>query len=206
VDYQIFVPRVDMSLSKMLFISYLLLTFVLPMENYLYFRPVLQKRKEKSAAGVAVIAVIGLLIVITLFVVGIYGLNGAADEPMTTIAIMRYIRLPFGVLERFDVLMIWFLMIGCFVLVCQTLYCAGYLFCRVCKRGRLVWVLLFALLLSLCIVLFLRSYENGLLSFVCYGIMMDVPLSIILPLLGVFVNYCYGKLEMSETESEAVEE
>lgn len=191
VDYQVFVPKVDMSFGKMLLHSYLLLVFVLPMENYLYLRPNLQKHKGTNGTAPAVIVTIALGVLITLFMLGIYGLNGAADEPMTTIAIMRYIRLPFGVLERFDVLMIWFLMVGCFVLICQTLYCAGHIFCSIWKKSSLVWVLLRVLLLSLVVVVVMRSYENGLLTFLCYGAIVDVPLSILLPLLGIGMNKFY---------------
>ncbi len=197
VDYGIFLPKAEMSLGKILCYSYMLLVLVLPVENYLYLRPYLRQHKEKNNTGVAVIITIALGILLTLFMLGIYGMHGAAGEPMTTIAIMRYIRLPFGVLERFDVLMIWFLMIGCFVLICQTLYFAGYIFCKGLHKKASVWILLAILILSLGVVVYVRTYENGLLTFLCYGAITDIPLSIILPVMGVAVNHFYAKEEVS---------
>lgn len=194
VDYRVFVPRADMSWKQLLLYGYLLLTFVLPMENYLFLRPDLQHYK-KNRTGIAVIATIALGIVIALFMLGIYGVNGAAEERMTTIAIMRYIRLPFGIVERFDVLMIWFFIIGCFILICQTLYFAGHIFSRVCRKKMTIWILILVLILSLAIVCNVRTYENGLLSFICYGAILDIPTSILLPLFGLGVNYFYAEGE-----------
>lgn len=122
VDYSVFVPHVSMSFGKLLLCSYTLLTFILPVENYLYLQPHLREHSiVKKKGKAALVFVIALAVVITLFVLGIFGVHGAAGEEMVTIAIMRYIRLPFGVLERFDMLMVWFFMTGCFILICSTL-------------------------------------------------------------------------------------
>jgi len=192
VDYETFVPKVDKSFSNLLLYAYMLLVFVLPMENYLYLRPNLRRNKEHNRSCFAVIFVIALAIVITLFILGIYGLQGASDQPLLTIDIMRYIRLPFGVLERFDVLMIWFFMIGCFVLICELLYFGKFIFCRRIKGALPIGVLLVLLALSLVIVIGVRNYNNALLTFICYGAVMDVPLSIILPILGIGINTLYS--------------
>lgn len=195
VDYGIFVPQVDKTFRKLLLYGYMLLVFVLPVENYLYLRPALRQHKERNHSCIAVILTVFLAIVITLFIIGIYGLRGAADNPLTIIDIMRYIQLPFGVLERFDVLMIWFFMIGCFLLICGTLYFAKHIFCRMWNKSRSVWVLFGVLFLALLIVLCVREYDNALLTFICYGAVMDVPLSVVLPLLGIGINQLYSKEE-----------
>lgn len=39
VDYSVFLPHLDMSYGRFLLCGYLLLTFLLPVENYLYMRP-----------------------------------------------------------------------------------------------------------------------------------------------------------------------
>lgn len=192
VDYDVFVPKVDKSFGSLLLYGYVLLVFVLPVENYLYLRPTLRQHKERNHSCIAVILTVVLAIIITLFIIGIYGLRGAADNPLTVIDIMRYIQLPFGVLERFDVLMIWFFMIGCFLLICGTLYFAKHIFCRLWNTSGSVWVLFGVLLLALLIVLYVREYDNVLLTFICYGAVMDVPLSIILPLLGIGINQLYS--------------
>lgn len=197
VDYKVFLPRVDVSWEELLRYSYLLLVFVLPMEYYLYLRPYRCNNHEKRRVGVVVIVSIALSILLTLFMLGIYGVHGASEEPMTTIAIMRYIRLPFGVLERFDVLMIWFLMIGCFVLICQTLYFSAYILCKALGKSSTLWFLVGILIFALGVVFYVRTYGNGLLTFLCYGALMDIPLSIILPIFGILLNHFYVKEEVS---------
>ena len=205
VDYKVFVPKIDISFERLMLYGYVLLTVILPMENYLYLRPDLQIHKKKNCTGIAVIAAIAFAIIITLFILGIYGVNGAADEPMTTIAIMRYIRLPFGVLERFDVLMIWFFVIGCFVLICQMLFFAGFIFDKMSKGKNTIWILFLVLFLSLGIVWKVRTYENGWLPFLCYGAVLDIPISVILPLLGLLVNRFYVREEDTGMVSEEKE-
>lgn len=194
VDYGVFLPKADLSFGRILLYSYLLLTFLLPMENYLYLRPDLKTQKKKTKHMVlSVLWVLLLCIIITLFILGIYGIHGAANDSMTTISIMRYIRLPFGVLERFDVLMIWFFMTGCFVLVCGTLYFAGHIFQKIWGGVKRIWALILVLVLAVGIVAWTREYDNALLIFICYGAVTDVPLSILLPLLGVGVDKLYSE-------------
>ena len=205
VEYKVFVPKIDISFERLMLYGYVLLTVILPMENYLYLRQDLQIHKKKNCAGIAVLAVIAFAIIITLLILGIYGVNGAADEPMTTIAIMRYIRLPFGVLERFDVLMIWFFVIGCFVLICQMLFFAGFIFDKMSKGKNTIWILFLVLFLSLGIVWKVRTYENGWLPFLCYGAVLDIPISVILPLLGLLVNHFYVREEDTGMVSEEKE-
>lgn len=188
VDYRVFVPQSDKGFSKLLLYGYMLLTFVLPVENYLYLRPSLRQHEEKNKTAIAVICTVALASLITLFILGIYGVRGAAGNPLTVVDIMRYIELPFGVLERFDVLMVWFFVIGCFVLICQTLYFAGHIAGRLCKKSVTMWMLVLFLALALVVVWYLRDYDNALLTFICYGAVMDVPLSIVLPLVGLGIN------------------
>lgn len=208
VDYSIFVPHISMPLGRLLLYSYTLLAFVLPVENYLYLRPylgehsiVVEKKKtqdsgeeeyrfHKKKSNVwmsygALLFVIALAVVITLFILGIFGVHGAAGEEMVTIAIMRYIRLPFGVLERFDMLMIWFFMTGCFILICSTLYYLGHLLRILCGRIKRIWLLLAMLVLAVGIVVFLPGYSHTLMLFRHYGAVIDIPLSILMPVLGI---------------------
>lgn len=122
-----------------------------------------------------------LMPVLTLLIQGIYGLRGAGEEEMLTISIMRYIRLPFGVLERFDVLMVWFFMTGCFVLIMGTLYQMEIMLQKLflsIRRSRMAALsLLAAWLLAVC----LPSYRQTLAGFLGYGVFVDIPLSLLLP-------------------------
>ena len=206
VDYTVFVPQFTMSAWTMLLYSYALLTFILPVENYLYLRPVLREHRlitEKNPDGegrgrilkkrrtnvwvsyMAIWFVIALSAVLSLFMLGIYGVRGAGNEEMVTIAIMRYIRLPLGVLERFDVLMVWFFMTGCFLLICSTLFYAGSLFRILCNHIKRIWLLLTVLVLAVIAVVLLPEYGHTLIIFLCYGAALDIPLSLLVPLLGM---------------------
>lgn len=213
VDYAVFVPHLAMPFGRLLLYGYALLTFIQPMENYLYLRPVLsegnkhgdtsfrginaisryfRKRSLQFRVIVAELFVIFLAVVISLFILGIYGVNGGGSEEMVTIAIMRYIRLPLGILERFDVLMVWFFMTGCFVLLCNSLYHAGYLFKELCgkkKSGLLVIILV----LAGGLVLLLPEYSDTLMLFLCYGAVLDIPLSILVPLAGLGLSEIHLK-------------
>lgn len=214
VDYSIFVPRFTMPIGTLLLYSYALLTFILPVENYLYLRPALRRnrlvkerntdteedngelKKRKNHVWIsygAVWFVIALSVVLSLFMLGIYGIRGAGNEEMVTIAIMRYIRLPFGVLERFDVLMVWFFMTGCFLLICGTLFYAGSLLKILCGRIKRIWLLLTALVLALLAVVLLPGYGQTLLLFLCYGAILDIPLSLLIPLLGMGLSETHLK-------------
>lgn len=209
VDYTVFLPHLDMSMGKLLLCGYMLLTFLLPVENYLYLRPFLRvpralegdktaEEKRGKYSGTrsffAILITVFFMVILSLLLIGIYGVKGAGQEEMVTIAIMRYIRLPFGVLERFDVLMLWFFMTGCFVLICQTLYLSGYLLSQVFPKIKRIYLLGAVVILVLAAVAFLPEYSVVLSFFLRYGAYADVPLSIIMPLLGfVFLRDESGK-------------
>lgn len=183
VDDGIFFPHMGMSFGKMLFYAYGLLTFILPVENYLYWKPNLNRKKGSVKwMYTSTLAVLILLCVLTLLLDGIFGIHGAGKEEMLTIAIMRYIRLPFGVLERFDMLMLWFFMTGCFVLICSTLYQIGDLFAVFFKNVKRIWVLLGVSVVVWFAAARLPDYPDTLLLFLYYGAWIDVPLSLLLPL------------------------
>lgn len=209
VDVSIFRPQWTISFATLLFRGYLLLPFLLPVENYILLRPFLQeagmtgkehedrKRHCGSPSFFAVIGTVLLVCILTLFILGIYGVQGAGQEEMLTVAIMRYIRLPLGFIERVDVLLVWFFMISCFVLIGQTLYFSAMLLEMVFTRARRILLLAMLLAVALIIVAFLPGYDGALWLYRSYGAVMDVPLSVILPVFGVLVMQVY-----SETENE----
>ena len=209
VDVSIFRPQWTISFATLLFRGYLLLPFLLPVENYILLRPFLQetgrtgkehgdrKRHCGSPSFFAVIGTVLLVCILTLFILGIYGVQGAGQEEMLTVAIMRYIRLPLGFIERVDVLLVWFFMIGCFVLIGQTLYFSAMLLEMVFTRARRILLLAILLIVALVIVAFLPGYGGTLWLYRSYGAVMDVPLSVILPVFGILVMRVY-----SETKNE----
>lgn len=186
-----FLPQLNRNIGELVICGYLLLTFLLPVENYVYLKPYVIKKKspssnEKKRTGYwCVLGMILFVILSSLLVIDIYGVNGAATEEMVTIGIMRYIRLPFGVLERFDVLMVWFLMSGCFILICNTIYFASIYLKRLLKNSWEKFVLPVVLVTSWLALQWLPDYKGILSWFLQYGAFVDVPLSLVLPYVGL---------------------
>ena len=193
VNFDVFFPRQDMSLGKLLMYGYVLLVLVLPMEQFLYLRPSLGIHEGKKRIWVCVIGAIFLGVLMTFFALGIYGVNGAAKNPMTPTTIMSYISLPFGILERFDVIILPFFIIGCFLLICETLYFAKYIIDCLREKKTSLWALVFLLLPVLLIVAVVGTYENALMTYGCYAAIIDIPLSLILPVLGMGIATLYER-------------
>lgn len=201
VDFASFLPQMEMPLWKMVLFAYGLTAFAVPIEQFIFLCPNLVKRQEKPeeekeddfpkqwfASFRALVFTMGISIILTMFILGIYGVNGAALEEMVTVDIMRYIRLPMGVLERFDVLMIWFFMLGCFILICSSLFFGGHFAVKLNKGKRIYW-LLGMIACSLLIVLWLPDYKETVWIFLLSGALIDLPLSILLPLVETLLPY-----------------
>lgn len=182
VEWQIFVPRYDIPFLNLFLYAYFMLVFLLPVENYFYLRPCLADEKGQKSYY-AVIATVAVIILLSFALLGIYGVHGAAHEEMLTIAIMRYIKLPFRILGRFDSLVVWFFMTGCFVLISQTLYFTGYLLSALFPGAKRFWIIVVASALALVVPVFLPDYQIMLPLYMQYGALVDLPLSLIMPLL-----------------------
>ena len=182
ISWDVWVPEGEMPVWKMLLYGYLLLVCVLPAENYLQLKKVYNKKDSTVVSYGGLVAMLVLICVLSMIIVGIYGVHGAAGEGMVTISIMRYIRMPFGVLERFDMLMIWFFMTGCFVLICNTLFFAGNRYREAFGGKGVCWVMLGAMAFALLVAYRFPKYDVSILWFVWYGACVDLPLSVILPL------------------------
>lgn len=171
----------NMSVYRMLLYSYGLLTFVTPVEIYPRLKLNMDNNKGSNIRiYMSVMAMVILTGVLSLLMAGIYGVNGIGHESMASIAIMRYIELPLGVLQRFDVLMVWFFMTGCFAFFCSTLfYIRNELFKVVSEKACRI-VLAVILLAAYVIAVMIPEYKDILGAFVVYGAVIDIPMSIIL--------------------------
>lgn len=182
IEWRIFVPQYDMSFLNLFLYAYFMLVFLLPVENYFYLRPCLADEKGQKSYY-AVIGTVAVIIILSFALIGIYGVHGAGEEEMLTIAIMRYIKLPFRILGRFDSLVVWFFITGCFVLISQTLYFTGYLLSALFPRAKRFWITVVAAALALVVPVFLPDYQIMLPLYMQYGALVDLPLSLIMPLL-----------------------
>lgn len=182
VDWHIFVPKCEMPVLMLFLYAYFMLAFLLPVENYFYLKPCLADQKGHNLYY-AVMGTVAVIILLTFALLGIYGVHGAADEEMLTIVIMRYVSLPFGILERLDSLVVWFFMTGCFVLISQTLYFTGYLLSALFPKAKRLWIIVAVALAGLVVPIFIPDYETVLPLYMQYGALIDLPLSLIMPLL-----------------------
>ncbi|MBQ8084553.1 MAG: GerAB/ArcD/ProY family transporter [Lachnospiraceae bacterium] len=172
---------VNMSVSQMLLNSYALLTFIVPVEIYPELRLRLGKdNSSKFKFYISVFFVIILEVILSVLMAGIYGINGISAEPMATVSIMRYIELPLGILQRFDVLMVWFFMTGCFALLCSSLFYIRRKLKMIVAEKSVVFVLAFILAAACLIAYMCPGYKDMVGLFVVYGALADVPLSIIM--------------------------
>ena len=183
ISWNVWVPKGDMSTCKMILYAYLLLTCVLPAENYLQLKKAYNKRHTAVLSYGGMVVTLLLVAFLAMVIAGIYGIHGAAGEEMVTISIMRYIRMPFGILERFDMLMIWFFMTGCFVLICNTLFFVGQSYRTAFGEKGICPVMLAALAFALLAAYGFPKYDISIVWFMWYGACIDLPLSIILPIL-----------------------
>ena len=179
MEWRLLIPHGNIN-AGLLLRCYALLTFLVPVEIY----PQLNLNTEREGTSqlkiyIQVMLMIILVAVLSLLMAGIYGLNGMAEEPMISVAIMRYIELPLGVLQRFDVLMVWFFMTGVFAIISGVLFrIRKQLFKLVSKRvGEILLLIIAVATLFMC--LRLPEYRTLLNAFVVYGAFVDVPLSIL---------------------------
>ena len=158
---------------------YALLTFVVPVEIYPQLR--LNKDMEKISSMRTYIEVMSMIILVaalSFVMAGIYGLNGMSNEPMAAVAIMRYIELPMGVLQRFDVLMVWFFMTGIFVMISGTLFGMRKQLLDLATEKMTALILVIIVFAAAATCMNLPSYELTLDAFIVFGAFVDVPLSV----------------------------
>ncbi|MDO5154494.1 MAG: hypothetical protein Q4D51_00875 [Eubacteriales bacterium] len=185
MDFSVFVPHCDVSFGILCYRAYLLLPFLLPVENYLLLRPYLQSGEKSRKTCYAIMGTIFLAVLLTLGILGIYGVQAGGAEELLTVAIMRCIRLPFQLTERVDAFLIWFFLVGCFVLIAQTLFFAAELVAVSIRGAKRIWSIVVILGSAIVVVIFLPDYSSMLWSYRTYAAIMDVPLSLILPMVGM---------------------
>ena len=185
MDFRVFVPGGGGD-TMLILKCYALLTFIVPAEIYPQLKMNTDKKLKASTwpGYLAVMSMIILVGVLSLFMAGIYGLNGMTGEPMTSVAIMRYIELPLGVLQRFDVLMVWFFMTGVFALMSGTLFYIRKQLCKIVSEKMGEILLLVITLATIIMCLRLPRYEMTLGIFVVYGAIVDIPLSLLSAAIG----------------------
>lgn len=180
--------------GKMFFYCYSMLCFILPIEIYPWL--ILKTKTGKMSSVKSYMSVVGIILLaglISILMAGIYGVGGMSEDAMASVSIMRYIELPFGVLRRFDVLMVWFFMTGCFILLGNTLFYIRQMLSRMISNKNLPATMAFVVILSCVLAYLCPEYEVSLNDFVIYGALIDLPLSVLI-LLIVKCGHRFKKL------------
>jgi len=163
-----------------------LLPFLLPVELVCVLRPRVRENSGFRRLAFAILGTVLLAVIFAILMIVIYGLHGAAQEEMLTVAVLRCIRLPFQLSQRLDALLIWFFLVGCFVLISQTLfferYIAGAMMTKRKSNALLTVIFLCVIIVSYRI----PDYQTALQWYCRYGVWVDFPLSFILPLLKTY--------------------
>ena len=171
----------QVSTGKMFFYCYSMLCFILPIEIYPWL--ILKTKTGKMSSVKSYMSVMGIILLaglISILMAGIYGVGGMSEDAMASVSIMRYIELPFGVLRRFDVLMVWFFMTGCFILLGNTLFYIRRMLSEMTGIKNLTVAMTVVVILSCVLAYICPEYEISLNDFIIYGALVDMPLSVIM--------------------------
>lgn len=170
----------DMSVYKIILPCYALLSLVVPIEIYPWLKlRCINKKKTVLSSYLSVMAFILLACIISVLMALIYGVNGMAGDAMASISIMRYIELPLGVLRRFDVLMVWFYMTGCFILLSNTMFFIRQNLSPILSEEHQTIAMTVVLLAAFMLALVCPRYEEAVKIFIIYGAVAELPLSFI---------------------------
>ncbi|MBE5923991.1 MAG: hypothetical protein E7271_05915 [Lachnospiraceae bacterium] len=175
----------DMDIARLLLKSVGLLSLITPVEYYGRLKERLNSKEKSGRKLFAKTAcVIAFVTAGSYVLICIMGIATAVKESMMSISIMRYIELPFGVLQRMDVVMVWFFATGCFGLVTGLLHRINDIATENCGKdpGFILTVVMLAA--GVILAYMIGDYKAALGLFLVYGAFVEVPLSIILPLIN----------------------
>lgn len=183
MNFKLLQSSTSLSLNKMCESAYGLLPFLLPAEYLLFLRSHLRKGERSRWSFLATVGTVLLVLVLSLGMIALYGVNGSGNEPLLTVAIMRCIKLPFQLTQRVDALLIWFFLVGCFVLISQTLFWAKEMFLVAIPGWKTIGSFSVILGTVLFFVFWMPEYEKMLFFYQHFAMWFEIPSSLLYPLL-----------------------
>lgn len=163
--------------------GYGLLGSLLNIEFVLFILPHINEKKKKTYSIMAIVISAILSFAMFVIVIGNISINAAKDSPLATLNIMSRVKLPFNVLERFDICMISFWIIGLFTLISGYVFYSGRILKTMLPRFNLKILAAIVTLLALIVALDNGQVGDSLELYYKYSMYVDIPLCIILPLL-----------------------
>ena len=137
--------------------------------------------KKWNPTLVALLVTLGIILIQYVVMLGNVGVAGMKYSPYATINMMQTISVPFRLLERFDIFMLIFLMVGLFVVISSYIF----YYVRIVKEGaghkKVIWLVLLFLIVAGIIAEFLDGTNKTISLYAIYIMWIDIPISIIVP-------------------------
>lgn len=152
------------------------------LEGILFLVPKLEIHEIRwKPTLIALLAATGIILLQYVVMLGNVGVPGMKYSPYATINMMQTISVPFRILERFDVFMLIFLMVGLFVVISSYIF----YYVRIAKDGaghkRVIWLVLLFLIVAGIIAEFLEGTNKTISLYAIYIMWIDIPISVITP-------------------------
>lgn len=184
VNISYVIPDFTNSIMKNLKADYIMMMLFLPIEFVLFVMPYVRKNHNRVRHGVASIVIVMILnILLYTIVVGILGVNGAKDNVLSTLNIMQAVEIPFGILERFDIFMIIFWLIGLFSIISGYIFYSTYILDRILPSVNRYILLVCVMIAIVAITILCGNAEQMLNKYMNFYMYFDMPVSIVIPLI-----------------------
>lgn len=187
VDYQMWLPDFQTESFHILKGGYEIMLTYLPLEFLLFLVPEVKEGNPVKHGMTGVLTVLILNLVLYIVTVGLLGIKGTQKSLLSTLNIMQLVEIPGGVLERFDLFMIVFWLIGLFTLLSGYVFYTTEILKKGMPNGRRILLVSGVVLALLLLSLLPVSFDSLYQWYVKYGMWVDFPLSMLCPLfiLGV---------------------
>jgi hypothetical protein len=211
VDVSALVPNQEIEVSQLLRGDYKLMALFLPLEFLLFRVSAIGRSKQRNAnqmawiCGMQGIVLSGLwMLLVYVVTVGILGVSWGQSKLLGVSYAMEQIGIRGGGLERVDILILLFWLIGGILTLSAYLFQGQQLLQRICTVGAVsgsmqgsLWAVIGQALLTFAIYFCFDSPEewsSWYLNFACY---VDLPVSIGLPVLIWCIWRCRRRKEFA---------
>lgn len=174
--------------GKTVFVVYGMLLFYLPFESILYFMPKAGDTHKDSTVKAAYSGlVLGLLLNLAIFCMAFFvvGEHGLQSDIFSVATMLQMITIPGNVVARLDIIAMPFLVLGLFIIYSGSIFYGCKAWENVLSNKWLCGWKVPALvsLVILIAALFCGSFADILDWYKEYGMWLDLPLAVILPLI-----------------------
>lgn len=203
-DLHMAAPIQDIRISELLSGEYRLMALFLPLEFLLFRMSALEGKNQQAwVSGMKGILFAGLwLLLVYCVTIGIIGPDWGHDTLLGVTDAMELITVRGGGLERLDILLILFWLIGGIITLSAYIFQGQQLWKRIVSdRSHSLLSVIPMVLVTLAVYYCFADAETWSDWYVSYACMIDLPLSIVLPVL----IWCIYKLRYAKTQRKTME-